>query len=108
MRHFFVIVALISAGCNTPAREADHAATSEPRTSEPRTPNLEPRTTEITLTPDMIQRAGIKTVAAMKGAATTSLHLPGVVQPVTITKQAMVKHSSAFDKCTVHSSTLLL
>ena len=81
MRHFFVIVALISAGCNTPAREADHAATSEPRTSEPRTPNLEPRTTEITLTPDMIQRAGIKTVAAMKGAATTSLHLPGVVQP---------------------------
>ena len=81
MRHFFVIVALISAGCNTPAREADHAATSEPRTSEPRTPNLEPRTTEITLTPDMIQRAGIKTVAAMKGPATTSLHLPGVVQP---------------------------
>src|SRR4029077_17048769 len=31
--------------------------------------------------PDMIQRAGIKTVAAMKGSATTSLHLPGVVQP---------------------------
>jgi len=81
MRHFFVIVALISAGCNTPAREADHAATSEPRTTESRTANPEPRTTEITLTPDMIQRAGIKTVAAMKGPATTSLHLPGVVQP---------------------------
>jgi cobalt-zinc-cadmium efflux system membrane fusion protein len=55
--------------------------TSEPRTADPRTPNPEPRTTEITLTPDVIQRAGIKTVAAMKGSATASLHLPGVVQP---------------------------
>ena len=36
---------------------------------------------EITLTPDMIQRAGIKTMAAMKSTATTRLHLPGVVQP---------------------------
>ena len=37
---------------------------------------------EITLTPDMIQRAGIKTMAAMKSTATTRLHLPGVVQPL--------------------------
>ena len=36
---------------------------------------------EITLTPDMIQRAGIKTAAAVKGTASTRLHLPGVVQP---------------------------
>ena len=47
---------------------------------ESRVPNPESRQ-EITLTPDMIQRAGIKTVAAMKATATTRLHLPGVVQP---------------------------
>jgi cobalt-zinc-cadmium efflux system membrane fusion protein len=29
----------------------------------------------------MLQRAGIKTVAVMKGTATTRLHVPGVVQP---------------------------
>ncbi len=29
----------------------------------------------------MISRAGIKTVAAVKGTSTTGLHLPGVVQP---------------------------
>jgi len=83
MKRFIVIVALLVTGCREAAREGDHAAmnTSEPRTADPRTPNPEPRTTEITLTPDMIQRAGIKTVAAMKGSATASLHLPGVVQP---------------------------
>jgi cobalt-zinc-cadmium efflux system membrane fusion protein len=63
---------------------------SEPRTSETRTverhESHEPqtsaaRTTEISLAPDAIQRAGIKTVAATKGTATTTLHLPGVVQP---------------------------
>jgi RND family efflux transporter MFP subunit len=51
----------------------------EPGTSNPRTPNPEPP--EITLTPDMIQRAGIRTVAARKGTAAARLHLPGVVQP---------------------------
>ena len=35
----------------------------------------------ITLTPDMIARAGIRTVAAIAGSAATSLRLPGVVQP---------------------------
>jgi cobalt-zinc-cadmium efflux system membrane fusion protein len=35
----------------------------------------------MTLTPDMIQRAGIKTAAAVKGTGSTRLHLPGVVQP---------------------------
>jgi membrane fusion protein, heavy metal efflux system len=50
--------------------------------NESRTPNSESRPGhEITLTPDAIQRAGIKTVAATKGTAATRLHLPGVVQP---------------------------
>jgi cobalt-zinc-cadmium efflux system membrane fusion protein len=35
----------------------------------------------ITLTPDMIARAGITTVAANAGTAATTLRLPGVVQP---------------------------
>jgi RND family efflux transporter MFP subunit len=33
------------------------------------------------LTSDMIARAGITTVAAVKGTATTRLHVPGIVQP---------------------------
>jgi cobalt-zinc-cadmium efflux system membrane fusion protein len=36
---------------------------------------------EISLSPDMISRAGIKTAAATKGTAASRLHLPGVVQP---------------------------
>lgn len=65
---------------NTPSSsvEHDHAAMNNGDSAEPRTTEL--RTTEITLTPDAIQRAGIKTVAAMKGTTTTTLHLPGVVQ----------------------------
>lgn len=35
----------------------------------------------VTLTPDMIARAGITTVAATAGTAATTLRLPGVVQP---------------------------
>ena len=35
----------------------------------------------VTLTPEMMTRAGIKTVAATTGTATTPLHIPGVVQP---------------------------
>ena len=53
---------------------------SRPSNPESRSPNPD-RPSEITLTPDMIQRAGIKTVAATKGTTTTRLHLPGVVQP---------------------------
>jgi cobalt-zinc-cadmium efflux system membrane fusion protein len=60
---------------NAPASMPEHGTTN----LETRIPNPESR--EITLTPDMIQRAGIKTVAAMKATATTRLHLPGVVQP---------------------------
>lgn len=48
------------------------------------TANPDPRTSnhqEITLSADMIQRAGIRTVAAVKASAATRLHLPGVVQP---------------------------
>ena len=59
----------------------EHAGTN-PEPSGPRIPAPgSPPDAEITLTPDMVQRAGIKTVAAMKGSATTTLHLPGVVQP---------------------------
>jgi cobalt-zinc-cadmium efflux system membrane fusion protein len=60
---------------NAPASMPEHGTTN----LETRIPN--PQSREITLTPDMIQRAGIKTVAAMKATATTRLHLPGVVQP---------------------------
>ncbi len=35
----------------------------------------------VTLTPEMIARAGIQTVAASPGTAVTTLRLPGVVQP---------------------------
>jgi len=51
----------------------------EPRTSNEQTRN--PGSREIVLTPDMIQRAGIRLVEARKGTATTRLHLPAVVQP---------------------------
>jgi RND family efflux transporter MFP subunit len=46
---------------------------------ESRIPNPESR--EIVLSPEMIDRAGIRLVEAKKGTATTRLHLPGVVQP---------------------------
>ena len=61
---------------------------------EPRTPNPESRASNpetrlpnpgsdsvVMLTPEMVARAGIKTVAAVNGTATTRLHVPGVVQP---------------------------
>jgi RND family efflux transporter MFP subunit len=35
----------------------------------------------VTLTPEMAERAGIRTVAATAGTATTQLRIPGVVQP---------------------------
>src|SRR5262249_41911522 len=35
----------------------------------------------VTLSPEMVSRAGIKTVAAMKGTSSMRLHLPGVVEP---------------------------
>ena len=57
-------------------KNAEHSPISDPRSPIPG-----PRSREITLTPDMIQRAGIKTVAATKATAATRLHLPGVVQP---------------------------
>src|SRR6185503_13631935 len=58
----------------------DHAGTNMPSANtESRIPNPESR--EIVLTPEMIERAGIRIVEATKGTATTRLHLPGVVQP---------------------------
>ena len=56
-------------------------ANPDPPNPDPRIPNPDPDRRCITLTPDMIQRAGIKTVTAIKATATTRLHLPGVVQP---------------------------
>jgi len=90
------VLALACAGCTrnaAPARDAE-SGIRDPRNAaapagehdpgampgnEPRP--VAPRTTEISLAPDAIQRAGIKTLAATKGTATTTLHLPGVVQP---------------------------
>ena len=90
-----VVVAFAFGGCSRPdsgqevgagvrepkdtaaaSAEHDHAAmpADEARSTAP-------RTAEITLAPEAIERAGIKTVAAVKGTATTTLHLPGVVQP---------------------------
>jgi len=90
------VLALACAGCTrnaAPARDAE-SGVQDPRNAaapagehdrgampvnEPR-PGA-PRTTEISLAADAIQRAGIKTLTATKGTATTTLHLPGVVQP---------------------------
>ena len=83
MKRPIAIVVLLVSACSKPApppaaAEHDHAMPA----NESRTPNSESRPGhEITLTPDAIQRAGIKTVAATKGTAATRLHLPGVVQP---------------------------
>jgi cobalt-zinc-cadmium efflux system membrane fusion protein len=64
-------------GTEAPATH-EHAGTN-PEPNGSRIPD--PASREIVLNPEMLSRAGIKTVAAMKGSATTSLHLPGVVQP---------------------------
>jgi cobalt-zinc-cadmium efflux system membrane fusion protein len=40
-----------------------------------------PESRENVLTPDQIERAGIRIVEVKKGTATTRLHLPGIVQP---------------------------
>ena len=58
-----------------PVSMPEHAGMSHPPA------NAEPANDTITLTPDMIQRAGIKTVPAMKGTSSEQVHLPGVVQP---------------------------
>ena len=70
------------AGMNMPGSDsplARRSLESEGGNPESRIPNPESR--EISLTPEMIQRAGIRTVAARKGTAAVRLHLPGVVQP---------------------------
>lgn len=56
-----------------------HPPESGTENNESRTSNPESR--EIVLTPDIVERAGIRIVAARKGTATTRLHLPAVVQP---------------------------
>src|SRR5258705_9746367 len=68
-------------------RDQKSDGTHEPGTHEPGTSNPGSRIPdpgsrpEIVLNPEMIARAGIKTAAAVKGTASTRLHLPGVVQP---------------------------
>lgn len=62
----------------TPAAHNHAAATPEATNAGSRIPD--PGSREISLTPDMVARAGVKTVAAIKGATTTRLHLPGAVQ----------------------------
>ena len=65
------------------SREHDHADMNRPGSEPQNSRSLipDPRSLEITLTPDLIQRAGIRTVAARMGTAATRLHLPGIVQP---------------------------
>jgi len=90
------VVALACAGCTRnadPGRSAESAIRDPKNTAAPAgehdraaRPGNEPRsdaprTNEISLAADAVQRAGIKTVAATKGTTTTTLHLPGVVQP---------------------------
>jgi RND family efflux transporter MFP subunit len=68
---------------STPTASGQHSGMPMPgpRTSNLGSPIPDPRSLEIVLNSDMISRAGIKTVAAVKGTASTRLHLPGVVQP---------------------------
>src|SRR5881394_1157510 len=72
------VLVVAFAGCS---RGTDNRRDLGSSTSTTQSPVPDPRSLEITLTPDMIQRAGIKTVAAVKGTATTRLHLPGDVEP---------------------------
>ena len=44
-------------------------------------PRRPTQTLTVTLSPDMVTRAGIRTVAATSGATTLELRMPGVVQP---------------------------
>src|SRR5947207_11411049 len=79
------VIALVAVGVIGCSRERDQGSgirDQKVTVADPRSLIPDPRAqAEITLTPDMIQRAGIKTVAAVKGTATTRLHLPGVVEP---------------------------
>jgi membrane fusion protein, heavy metal efflux system len=58
------------------------AAPLSERIPDPESPRL-PSATDLTFTlsPDMVARAGIRTVAATSGATTLELRIPGVVQP---------------------------
>lgn len=90
------LMALTLAGGAACSRDRDPGSgIREPKTTEHATASMpDPGTSgsrisdpgsrpehEITLTPDMIQRAGIKTIPATKATAATRLHLPGIVQP---------------------------
>ena len=63
------------------AMPADNHAGMNKNHPDPISPIPDPGSDTITLTSDMVQRAGIKTAPAMKGTSSTRLHLPGVVQP---------------------------
>jgi len=64
--------------------EDGHAGTNRPEHRTPNPQSLIPNPESdsvVMLTPEMVARAGIKTVAAVRGTAATRLHVPGVVQP---------------------------
>jgi len=63
------------------AMPADNHAGMNMNHPDPGSRIPDPGSSTITLTPEMIQRAGIKTAPAMKGSMNAQLHLPGVVQP---------------------------
>jgi cobalt-zinc-cadmium efflux system membrane fusion protein len=73
-------------GASAPAASHDHADRTSGSETPPARRSSEseggnPESREIVLTPDQIERAGIRIVEVKKGTATTRLHLPGVVQP---------------------------
>jgi RND family efflux transporter MFP subunit len=77
-----ISVALVVAGCSRDRGPAsDQGSGTGDQKNAPGSLIPDPRSSEITLTPDLIERAGIKTVAATKATAATRLHLPGIVQP---------------------------
>ena len=69
------------AGMPVPEPGTSNLESSNPRSLDPGSQIPDPESREIVLTPEMVQRAGIRTVAARKGTAAARLHLPGVVQP---------------------------
>src|SRR5262245_40788160 len=72
------------AGSGVPAASG-HERAGIPMQGEARTANPESRIPNpvdvVTLTPELVARAGIKTATATRGTAIARLHVPGVVQP---------------------------
>src|SRR5262249_50811065 len=71
------------AGESSSASPGEHAGMPMPNGTNGTTSGSRPAASGdvVTLTPEMVARAGIKTAAAVRGTASARLHLPGVVQP---------------------------